>query len=494
MPKNSKELFNDALSTGDHGRRDRNRNLDDTRKLDFSKVRIPLKESPVISSPLYDLVEDAAQKKPDNFLYETLSDPKLNRGIANLAGNVFDIIMGSESGNPVVDYGTANLPGVGPASILAAGGIPGLIDLAGMRGAGNAVKGLVKWSDLKEIGKLLPEVNTIADAIESSPNRDLLASLIAHGDLAGTMTGHGMFGSTKNSSEIRQYIADKLDNLRKQQNDEEISVLLNASGGELTPALKSAIVRDNLEKELRRANLDDLMEDMKTLELDVGDRRDILKKIARYDYPLTEMSTQLAADALTGVPKEVMDEYLRRNLEKYLSKMENRIPYIEEALNSIPHGYDPESRQAIKVAKEILGVDDRREFGNLDPEDVELRLGEYLEKAKQDNERMLRLIEQFGGDQKKVEKTEMQKWIDKYRIKTKQNPKDEPNPDQLDFFSLFGEESKTKPEINPEDNPLSLFYDTEKAAVKKAAEEAEDREALEKLRRFMSGEVDRVDF
>lgn len=457
MPKNSKELFNDALSTGDHGRRDRNRKLDDTRKLDFSKVRIPLKESPVISSPLYDLVEDAGLRKPDNWLYETLSDPKLNRGIENLAGNVFDIIMGEESGNPVVDYGTANLPGVGPASILAAGGIPGLIDLAGMRGAGNAVKGLVKWSDLKEIGKLLPEVNTIADAIEASPNRDLLASLIAHGNLAGTMTGHGMAGSTKNSREIRQYIADKLDKMRKQQNDEEISLLLEASGGEITQSLKNAIVRDNLGRELRRANLDDLMEDMKTLELDVGDRLDILKKIARYTYPLTEMRTQLAADALAGVPKEVMDEYLRRNLEKYLSKMENRIPYIEEALNSIPKGHDPESKQAIRIAKEILGVDDRRDFELMDPEDVELRLGEYLEKAKQDNERMLRLIEQFGGNQKK-EKTETQKWFDKlFRedgLQSPPKPKDEPNPDQLSLFGLFDEELKPKPEVDLDELPF----------------------------------------
>ena len=438
MPKNSKELFNDALSTGDHGRRDRNRKLDDTRKLDFSKVRIPLKDSPVISSPLYDLVEDAAQKKPDNFLYETLADPKLNRGIENLAGNVYDIIMGEESGNPVVDYGTSNIPGVGPASILAAGGIPGLIDLAGMRGAGNAVKGLAKWADLKEMGRLLPELNTLADAIETSPNRDLLASLFVHGDLAGTMTGHGIAGTTNNSAAVRKYIADNLDKLRKQQNDEEISVLLNDSGGEITPLLKSVIVRDNLEKELRRVNLDDLMADIRTLGLDVGDGWDRLRKIARPDYPLEEMHSQLSADALAGVPGEVMDEYLRRNLEKYYGKMSKRIPYIEEALNSIPNGHHPESRQARELAKEILEANDIGDFEFMDPEDVELRLGEYLAKAKQDRESLLGLIERFGGKKNKIEQAEQKKLIDKFfreeGLKSQPKPKDGANPEQLSLF------------------------------------------------------------
>jgi hypothetical protein len=62
---------------------------------------------------------------PDNWLYNALSDPKLNMGLKTLAGNAADIILGIESGNPVVDLGTSNIPGVGAASILAAGGMPG---------------------------------------------------------------------------------------------------------------------------------------------------------------------------------------------------------------------------------------------------------------------------------------------------------------------------------------------------------------------------------
>lgn len=69
---------------------------------------------------------------PDNWLYNALSDPKLNMGLKTLVGNAADIILGIESGNPVVDLGTSNIPGVGAASILAAGGIPGLVDAVGI--------------------------------------------------------------------------------------------------------------------------------------------------------------------------------------------------------------------------------------------------------------------------------------------------------------------------------------------------------------------------
>ena len=69
---------------------------------------------------------------PDNWLYNALSDPNLNKGLETLAGNAADIILGIESGNPLVDLGTSNIPGVGAASILAAGGIPGLVDAVGI--------------------------------------------------------------------------------------------------------------------------------------------------------------------------------------------------------------------------------------------------------------------------------------------------------------------------------------------------------------------------
>ena len=75
---------------------------------------------------------------------------------------------------------------------------------------------------------------------------------------------------------------------------------------------------------------------------------------------------------------------------------------------------------------------------------------------------MLRLIEQFGGNQKK-EKPEMQKWVDKlFRedgLQSPPKPKEEPNPDQLSLFSFFDEEPKQKPKQKPEVDLDELPYD-----------------------------------
>ena len=71
-----------------------------------------------------------------------LMDPDswLNRGLSSLASNAASVIFGEESGNPAVDYGLSNIPGVGAAGILAAGGVPGMVDVAGAGALKNAAK------------------------------------------------------------------------------------------------------------------------------------------------------------------------------------------------------------------------------------------------------------------------------------------------------------------------------------------------------------------
>jgi hypothetical protein len=75
-----------------------------------------------------------------------IRDPEswLNRGLETLAGNAADVILGRPSENPVVDYGVANIPGVGAAAILGAGGQPGLVDAAGLGGLLGILKGAAK--------------------------------------------------------------------------------------------------------------------------------------------------------------------------------------------------------------------------------------------------------------------------------------------------------------------------------------------------------------
>lgn len=73
------------------------------------------------------------------------TDPNswLNRGLEQLGRNAFDAVFGQESGNALVDYGASNIPGVGAGAILAAGGMPGLVDVTGLGALRNA-KRLVK--------------------------------------------------------------------------------------------------------------------------------------------------------------------------------------------------------------------------------------------------------------------------------------------------------------------------------------------------------------
>ena len=67
-------------------------------------------------------------------------DSWLNRGLGTILENAVNAVLGQESGNPVVDYGASNIPGVGAGAILAAGGIPGIVDLTGMGALKNGKK------------------------------------------------------------------------------------------------------------------------------------------------------------------------------------------------------------------------------------------------------------------------------------------------------------------------------------------------------------------
>lgn len=78
--------------------------------------------------------------KPNNALYDLLSNRQLNTGLGNLGEAAADVVLGKPSDILAVDMGLANVPVAGPASILAAGGMPGLVDLAGMGELRNAKK------------------------------------------------------------------------------------------------------------------------------------------------------------------------------------------------------------------------------------------------------------------------------------------------------------------------------------------------------------------
>lgn len=94
----------------------------------------------------YEKVDPMAHREPIVIKEKNaVTDPDswLNRGLGTILENAADIILGKESGVPAVDYGASNIPGIGAASILAAGGVPGMLDVAGLGALKNAKK-LVK--------------------------------------------------------------------------------------------------------------------------------------------------------------------------------------------------------------------------------------------------------------------------------------------------------------------------------------------------------------
>lgn len=114
--------------------------------LDAYKKNPEAKKAPELyPGGTFKLTED---KKPTNALYRLLSDPQLNRGLENIAEAVPEAVLGRESGNAAVDFGAANIPGIGAGAILAAGGMPGMLDVAGL----GEVKTLMKG--LKHAGKI----------------------------------------------------------------------------------------------------------------------------------------------------------------------------------------------------------------------------------------------------------------------------------------------------------------------------------------------------
>lgn len=85
--------------------------------------------------PRYERVDPTVRMEPVVIKEKNaITDPNswLNRGLEQLGRNAVDAVFGEESGNALVDYGISNIPGVGAGSILAAGGMPGLVDVTGL--------------------------------------------------------------------------------------------------------------------------------------------------------------------------------------------------------------------------------------------------------------------------------------------------------------------------------------------------------------------------
>lgn len=87
-------------------------------------------------------VDPSVRTEPVEYNPNVVTDPNswLNKGLGNLAGSVADVVIGQPSGNDIVDMGVANVPYVGAGAILAAGGMPGAVDVVGLPALKNMSK------------------------------------------------------------------------------------------------------------------------------------------------------------------------------------------------------------------------------------------------------------------------------------------------------------------------------------------------------------------
>lgn len=179
---------------------------------------------------------------PDNWLYNALSDPRLNMGLENLAVNAADIILGIESGNPVVDLGTSNIPGLGAASILAAGGMPGLVDAVGIgelrnmkripkytyefvkdffgdKGLQNLDNALTKYP---KAGK--PSVNDALYIMRTGIGGDKVKAIkpYSSGDVAGDLGI--LIGNGESGEEMLKHYRDYVDVVKRDGSDKAIAL------------------------------------------------------------------------------------------------------------------------------------------------------------------------------------------------------------------------------------------------------------------------------
>ena len=150
-----KEILPEVLAARDLLERDEEARRIDREKAAYADaLRKQLKDPPELRRPLR---AEPVEIKEKN----VVTDPNswLNRGLRNLAGNAASVILGEPSGNNLVDLGAANVPGVGAGAILAAGGMPGIVDVVpGVTGAKNVARGAVKnvpqlLENISELGR-----------------------------------------------------------------------------------------------------------------------------------------------------------------------------------------------------------------------------------------------------------------------------------------------------------------------------------------------------
>lgn len=148
-----------------------------------------------------------------------LTDPDswLNRGLEQIGRNAINAVFGQESGNTLVDYGASNIPGVGAGAILAAGGVPGLVDVTGLGALKHSKKLMkpVKEFILRNAGE--EGLRAVDNYIDRFPKVDKLSMADADFLLSSGKLGKRYEVTYPGSERMLSDSEDQLDAIKKYQ-------------------------------------------------------------------------------------------------------------------------------------------------------------------------------------------------------------------------------------------------------------------------------------
>lgn len=276
--------------------------------------------------------EPVVYKEPN-----VINDPDswLNRGLKNLLEATGDVLIGRESGVPAVDYGTSNVPGVGPVSILLAGGIPGILDVGGLRGLARP------FYEVR--GRVVPDlVQRIYDTVKSNDLLSGLAMLDSRPDLRNGGLRWMMRDAVNNAVQDNfgqpEYARQIANNL-KQHID---------AFAELNPVIHPHLGEWDAPADFVRVNVNELIKDDDKVVEASNALADVLKEFRggyEYEDPIQYMLGDFGFSGLFPSEAKKLPEFNRW--------------YGRAAIEEYPRLIEPFQKEADKLQKKITQSQNR---------------------------------------------------------------------------------------------------------------------------------------
>lgn len=284
-----------------------------------------------------------------------------NRGLYTLAGNAYDVIMGEESGNPAVDYGLSNVPGVGAAGILAAGGVPGVVDIAGVGSAKNVMKGIKMWMK----------------------NPKLMNKLVSAGTRDPGITR--LFQTERRGEDLRRGLSKAADHFKPRKHIFGQNPLLDYSDAEAYDVLKTILDEGDPDASIEALQFISDKIDLKDFPKAAEEFADYTKRANKFIKKPDKVAAEALAEGKTveewiGKPEWVpeYDQHVARALDNMKPKdVPAPEPEVKPAVQEAPVGPSPE-----EIAAREREIAERKEREAQKKAEKEARAAERAEQKR----------------------------------------------------------------------------------------------------------------